>query len=133
MWLYVMRPFVDMFSGDLTFKGFVCLLLCGVWELLVWGLFGGAISRIAALKFTRGEAPDIFGAVRHAGSRILSYSMAPLVALGGAAVFAGQLFVLGLLMRVGVLAMIAGLIWPFVLLLGLLMAILLIGARWAGR
>jgi hypothetical protein len=128
VWIYVTRPFIDMFSADLTFKGFVCLLLCGVWELLVWGLFGGAISRIAALKFTRGEAPDVFGAVRHAGSRILSYSMAPLVALGGAAVFAGQLYVLGLLMRVSFLAMVAGLIWPFVLLLGLLMAILLIGA-----
>ena len=36
---------------------FFFLLLCAIWELLVWGLVGGAITRIAALKFTRDEAP----------------------------------------------------------------------------
>jgi len=128
VWLHVTRPFVDMFRSELTYKGFFCLLLCGIWELLVWGLFGGAISRIAALKFTRGEAPDIFGALRQSGSRILSYSVGPMVALVFSAVFAVQLLVLGLLMNVDILAMIAGFIWPFVLLLGLVMAILLIGA-----
>lgn len=128
LWLHLTRPFIELFRAELTLTGFVCLLLCGVWELLVWGLFGGAISRIAALKFTRGEAPDIFGAVRHSGSRLLSYSMAPLVALAGAAVFAVQLLVLGWIMHLSFLAMLAGLIWPFVLMLGLLMAILLIGA-----
>lgn len=128
LWMSLTRPFVDLFRAELTFTGFICLLLCGVWALLVWGLIGGAISRIAALKFTRGEAPDLFGAVRHSGSRLLSYSTAPLVALAFSAVFAVQLIVLGWIMRLGVLAMIAGLFWPFVLLLGLLMAILLIGA-----
>ena len=42
--------------------------------------------------------------------------------------FAVQLVVLGLLMRLDVFAFLAGLAWPFVLLLGLLMAILLLGA-----
>lgn len=127
LWLHMTRPFIDMFRADLTFTGFVCLVLCGVWELLVWGLFGGAISRSAALKFTRGEAPDIFGAVRHAGSRILSYSMAPLVALGFAALFAFLLTCYGFAMRIEFLAMLGGFFWPFVLLVGLQMAVLLLG------
>jgi hypothetical protein len=54
--------------------------------------------------------------------------MAPLLALAGAAVFGVQLAVLGWIMRLDFLAVIAGFIWPFTLLLGLLMAILLIGA-----
>jgi hypothetical protein len=54
--------------------------------------------------------------------------MAPTLALAGAAVFGIQLAILGAIMRVDFLAMIAGFIWPFTLLLGLLMAILLIGA-----
>src|SRR5262249_19069875 len=120
--------FVDLFARELTPGGFLCLLLCGMWELVVWGLFGGAITRVAALKFTRDEAPDVFHALKHSGSKILSYSAAPMLALAGAAVFSLQLVVLGLFMRVGFFAMIAGIVWPFVLMLGLLMTILLIGA-----
>jgi hypothetical protein len=128
LWLFMARPFIDLFRSELTAIGFLCLLVCGVWELLVWGLIGGAITRIAALKFTRDEAPDILGALAHAASKISSYSLAPLLALGGAAVFGLQLLVLGWFMRLGFFAMLAGFAWPFVLMLGLLMAILLLGA-----
>jgi hypothetical protein len=128
LWLYLTRPFINLFHGDLTPIGFVYFALCGAWELLVWGLFGGAIARIAALKFTRDEAPDLPGALRHALGKLTSYSIAPLLALAGAAVFGIQLAVLGAIMRIDFLAMVAGLAWPFALLLGLLMAILLIGA-----
>jgi hypothetical protein len=128
LWLYMARPFIDLFRSDLTAIGFLCLLLCGIWELLVWGLIGGAITRIAALKFTRDEAPDVLSALAHAASKISSYSLAPLLALGGAAVFGLQLMVLGWLMRFSFFAMLAGFVWPFVLMLGLMMAILLLGA-----
>ncbi|MGD9637281.1 MAG: hypothetical protein AB7U97_28660, partial [Pirellulales bacterium] len=56
LWLYLTRPFINLFHGELTGTGFLYFTLCGVWELFVWGIFGGAISRIAALKFTRDEA-----------------------------------------------------------------------------
>ena len=128
LWLFLTRPFINLFHGDLTPVGFIYFVLCGVWELVVWGLFGGAIARIAALKFTRDEAPDLPGALKHVVSKMTSYSMAPLLALAGAAVFGVQLAVLGWIMRLDFLAMIAGFAWPFTLLLGLLMAILLIGA-----
>jgi hypothetical protein len=128
IWLYLTRPFIELFDGDLTPMGFFFLLLCGVWELLVWGLVGGAITRIAALKFTRDEAPGMFGAVKQAARKLPSYSLPPLVAMAGAAVFAIQLAVVGLAMRLDFLALVAGVFWPLVLLLGLMMAILLIGA-----
>ncbi len=128
LWQYLTRPFMEMFSGDLTARGFVQLLLCCLWALLVWGLFGGAISRIAALKLTRDEAPGFVAALKYAVSKLSSYSLAPMIALAGAGVFAIQLLVLGLVMRLSFFAMLAGLAWGFVLLLGFLMAILLIGA-----
>jgi hypothetical protein len=128
IWLYLTRPFLQIFDPHLTATGFLFLLLCIVWELLVWGLFGGAISRIAALKFTRDEAPGAFAALRHAASKLPSYSLPPLIALAGAAVFAVQLVVLGFVMRLSVLAFLAALTWPFVILLGLMMAVLLLGA-----
>jgi hypothetical protein len=128
IWTYFTRPFIAMFDATLTPVGFLFLLLCGVWELLVWGLFGGAITRIAALKFTRDEAPGLIAALKHAFAKWPSYSLPPLVALAGASVFAIQLVVLGFIMRLDVLAFLAALVWPFVILLGLMMAVLLIGA-----
>lgn len=128
IFLYITRPFIEMFDGRLTFAGFVFLFLCGLWELVVWGLFGGAITRIAALKFTRDEAPGILSALRHAAAKLPSYSLPPLIAMLGTGVFAIQLVILGFMMRLDVLAFLAALAWPFVILLGLLMAILLLGA-----
>jgi hypothetical protein len=51
-----------------------------------------------------------------------------LIALAGTSVFALQLVFVGWMMRLDVLAFIAALVWPFVILLGLMMAILLLGA-----
>jgi hypothetical protein len=127
IWTYFTRPFVAMFEAKSP-TGFLFLLLCGIWELMVWGLIGGAITRIAALKFTRDEAPGLVAALKQSFSKWPSYSLPPMVALAGASVFAIQLFVVGLLMRLSWLAFATALVWPFVILLGLMMAVLLIGA-----
>ncbi|MEX0613948.1 MAG: hypothetical protein WD738_08020 [Pirellulales bacterium] len=128
IWLFFTRPFIDLFRADLTPIGFLFLLLCCVWELLVWGVAAGAITRIAALKFTRDEAPGPLAALKQAARKLPSYSLPPLVALAGAAVFAVQLALVGVLMRLDLLAFVFAILWPFVLLLGLLMAVLLLGA-----
>lgn len=127
IWSYFTHSFVAMFDAK-TPSGFFFAFLCAVWELFVWGLFGGAITRIAALKFTRDEAPGLLAALGHAFSKWPSYSLPPLVALAGAAVFGIQLMILGFIMRLDIFAFLAALIWPFVIMLGLMMAILLIGA-----
>lgn len=127
LWIHMTRPFLDLFDEDLTPAGFGCLLMCGIWEILVWALVGGAITRIAALKLTRGEAPDIVKAIKFAGGFLVSYVSAPLIALLAASLFAGLLALCGLAMRVDVIALLVGLAWPLVLVIGLLMAMLLIG------
>jgi hypothetical protein len=128
LWRYLTRPFTELFHGDLTTGGFLFLLLCCVWELLVWGLIGGAITRIAALRFTRDEVPPLTMGLKQAAMKLPSYSLPPLIALAGTAIFALQLLVLGWMMRLDVLALVAGIFWPFVILLGLMMSILLLGA-----
>ncbi len=128
IWQFLTRPFIEMFHGDHSPTAFLFLFICGLWELFVWGLVGGAITRIAALKFTRDEAPGLVASLKHAARKLPSYGLPPLVALLWAAIFAIQLVIVGLAMRLDFLALVAAIFWPFVLLLGLLMAILLLGA-----
>ncbi len=127
LWNHLTRPFVDLFDKDLTLPGFFCLLLCGVWEILVWGLVGGAITRIAALSLTRSEVPDLWQVIRFAWGSLVSYSLAPLMVMAAAALFAIQLVVLGLGMQLDWLALIAAVLWPLVLVYGLFMALILLG------
>ena len=99
----------------------------------MWGLFGGAITRIAALKFTRDEAPGLIAALKHAFSKWPSYSLPPLVALAGASVFAIQLVVAGIHYADWCAGVSGSARLAVVILLGLMMAVLLIGAWRAGR
>ena len=100
-----------------------------LWTLATWALFGGAITRIAAVQVARGEKIGLREAVRFTLKRILSYLMAPLFPL----VF---VFVLLIFMVVfGVIHMIPvvrrhrrdGLLWPVMLIFGLVMAVTLVG------
>jgi hypothetical protein len=127
LWNHLTRPFVNLFDKDLTLPGFCCLLLCGIWEIIVWGLVGGAITRIAALSLARSEVPDLGQVVRFAGGSLISYSLAPLMVLVATAFFAIQLVVLGLGMQLDWLAFIAAVLWPLVLVYGLFMALILLG------
>jgi hypothetical protein len=127
LWRHLTRPFMLSFDGQVSFTGLWCLLLCGIWEILVWALIGGTISRIAALRLTRGETPDIVQAMRFASRLLLSYCAAPLMALSAAVVFAIFLTLIGSAMRIDVIALLVALGWPLVLFFGFLMALLLIG------
>lgn len=127
LWRHLTRPFFELFDSELSFRGFVCLLTCGIWEVVVWAFVGGTITRIAALVLTRGETPDVGQAARFAARSMVSYSTAPLLALAAAAIFALILAFVGWTMRLDVLAMLAAIAWPIVLFCGFLMAILLIG------
>ncbi len=108
------------------------LYLIGViiWTLVVWGIFGGAISRMAAVQFARNEKISTREALRFTRERWQSFITAPLFPL----VFLGVLtFVLilfglfsGLIPIVGDV-IIAGLLWPIVIVLGLIMAVVLVG------
>ncbi len=101
--------------------------LGGFWNLLVWALFGGAITRIAVMRFGRQEREGMFDAFRFAGRRLLGFVGAPLFALSGVILVMALSYPAGWLMRWDVGVLLTSLVWIFVLLGGLIITILVIG------
>jgi hypothetical protein len=134
-WQLVLRPVreplqstIMLFQGDLSWAVSAVAWTRLLWLLLVWGLFGGAITRIAAVQFARDQNIGLIPALKFAVSRYLSFVSAPLVAVG----FLGVLWLMcataGLLARIPVVGdVLLGLLWIVPLLLGLGMALILIG------
>ena len=50
-----------------------------VWFLLIWSLFGGAISRIAAVHVARDEKISVRQALTFSGGKVLSFVFAPVI------------------------------------------------------
>ncbi len=120
-------PMAGVLRGDLSFGPLLVLLLGTFWMLLVWGFFGGAITRMAAVKLGREEQIGLGEALRHATRRWLSYVSAPLFPLVGVVLIALPLVLMGLLMRTGGGVLLAGVFWFLLLLGSLSITILLLG------
>ncbi len=128
-WMHLGRPVWILFrdgwklrAASLTF-----LVLAILWAMAVWALFGGAISRVAAVQLAADERIGWVAALRFAASKWLSYFAAPLLPLLGVVLVAIPLAVLGLLVRWNFGVLLAGVLWPLALLGGLVMALLLLG------
>jgi hypothetical protein len=102
--------------------------VCGsLWMLLVWGFFGGAITRIAVMRLGREESIGLGSAVRHARQRYGAYVASPLFPLAGAALLGVPLVILGALLRLDWAVPVVGVCWFLALLSGLAVTILLLG------
>ncbi len=104
-----------------------CLLLCGLASLAISAYFGGAITRIAAVQLAADERVSLPAAARHACGKWPSYFVAPLLPLFGIAVAAVPVWLGGLLLNANVGILLAAVIWPLLLIAGLVMALLLLG------
>jgi hypothetical protein len=98
------------------------------WWLVVWSLFGGAVTRSAAVEFARDQNSHLTGAVRFAGNYYLSYLVGPVLTLlavvGVSVLLAGA----GLFSRLPLVGpVLGGLGGGLLLLLGLLLSILVMG------
>jgi hypothetical protein len=93
----------------------------------VWALFGGAVTRVAALQLTREQPLGLRPALDHARSKFGAYFLAPLMPLVGVLIVGFLPWLLGLLMRLDAGVLIAGILWPLVIVAGLLITILLLG------
>lgn len=100
---------------------------------VVFVFVGGAICRCAALEFARNEKPGLFEALHFASDNFRAFLCAPLVPLGLAAFFMFILLAAGLLAAVPwVGELVIGLLFGLILLLGLLIAVMIIGAAAGG-
>lgn len=127
-WQYLSRPFAQMFQGNLNVESLAFLALCGVWAVLVWAFFGGCIARVAAVRLAAGERASWGAMLRHAGTKWRAYVAAPLFPLVTLLFLALPVALAGFLfLRLDWTVLVAGIVWPLLLLAGLLMAVLLLG------
>ncbi|MEX2559967.1 MAG: hypothetical protein WD403_08630 [Pirellulales bacterium] len=126
-WHQLSAPARQLFDLTLTYRGLAFLLLCLLWAAAVWALFGGALTRMAAVQLAREENIGLKPALRYAAGKWRSYLAAPLFPLLGVLLCVLPMLVVGLLMRADAGLLVAAIVWPLMLLGGLLMAILLLG------
>ncbi len=99
-----------------------------LWALIVWSIFGGAITRIAAVQIGSDHKTTVWEALRFSGTRFLSYFSAPLIPLAGIGLLWGVYLLGGLVGRIPHAgSWIVGAFWIVALLFGFLMGLLLVG------
>ena len=126
-WWTLAAPLVHLFHPHLTATALSYLLLRNVWNILVWAFFGGMIARMAAFELTRRESLGIERASSQAVMRLPAHVLAPLIAAAALLLAALPLVVAGIFLRLEVVAWIAGMLWFAILVVGLLLAVLVIG------
>ncbi len=124
----VFEPGLVLFQRDNSWSTIAVAWTQLLWALLVWAVFGGAISRIAAVQFARDEKVPTLTALRFSAKRLLSYLSAPLLPLAGVGAFWLICFLGGLFARIpSVGPAVVGILWGIVLLFGFLMALIMMG------
>jgi hypothetical protein len=132
----LVEPLVKLFSPVIYFFNpkagplvrFYCLLVM-LWTLLVWGFFGGAITRIAVVQVARQEKIGLMEAARFAARKYLSYVSAPLFPLVLVGLLLVLMIIFGYLQMIPIFGdiVVDGLLWGLMILVGLAMAVVLIG------
>ena len=97
------------------------------WFLLVWSIFGTAITRHVALKLVGEDAPGVVGATWFGSRKWLPAFNSVLFVLVGVLALSVPGAILGLAMRTSWGLAIAGAVWPLVLLGAVVLAILVVG------
>jgi hypothetical protein len=107
---------------------FIYCIIFFVIYLSVISIAGGAICRIAALQFARGEKPGLTEALRFSTQRFTSFFVAPLTPIGIIIVPVVFIFILGLIGNIPwVGELIIGISMPLALIAGALITVVLIG------
>lgn len=126
-WQRLSDPVFQIFNADVSWAGLAFYASCALWALAVWSLFGGLISRIAALELARDEKPSLGAAWAHVRPKLPAYFAAPLLPLVG--VLLGVIFLspLGLLLRLDLGSIFVGALWCLALVAGLVFTIFIVG------
>lgn len=132
-WL-IASPFFRAVDPRADARTFTHALLAGLWAVVVWGLIGGAIARVAVVGVTKGERVGLGEAVRFAWRMARPLVGTPLIPLIGVALVGALVAAFGLLYRIpgeaGAVA--AGLLAFLPLLGGLVLTLIVVGlaAAW---
>ena len=121
-------PLVYFFTPGVDFLPRLYFFLVFLWMVLTWSFFGGAITRIAAVQVARGEKIGIMDAINFTVKRIVSYLTAPLFPVGFVLVLVVFAMLFGVIQLIPLLGdFVSGLLWVIPIVLGLLIAVTLVG------
>ncbi len=126
----VVKNVVDYFkaAGWALRHHFIYCIIFFLIYLSVISIAGGAICRIAALQFARGEKPGLTEALRFSTQRFTSFFVAPLTPIGIIIVPVLFIFILGLIGNIPWAGeLIIGISMPLALIAGALITVVLIG------
>lgn len=124
---YLSVPFFTFFDTKAPWDVWWLMLFGSLWTILVWAVFGGALTRMAVVRLGREERAGLQESIGFALERFTSFFGAPLFPLLGILALAIPLWLLGLVMQIPLLGPLLGVLWILVLLVGLGMAILAVG------
>ena len=125
----IVEPAACLFRGNASPAQLADAATRSLWNLVVWSIFGGAISRIAAVQFARDQQIGIRRALAFSASRFFGYVSAPVLPLFGVAILWALCVLGGWIGRIpgGVGEGMLGVLWGLELVFGFLMAVILIG------
>jgi hypothetical protein len=127
VFLRLARPILWMYHTETSLRGFSFYLLGTLWTLAVWSFAGGVITRIAAVELGREEPASIRRTFRLALRRWFDLFTAPLYPVLGTFIIALLCIPVGLLLwSSDAGAIVAALLWFFVLLGAIVTALLLL-------
>ena len=113
--------------SDLGRRAFVHAVLAALWSVVVWGLIGGAISRVAVVGLIQGERVGVRNALRFAVRKAVPLVGAPLIPVLGIITITTLMAGFGLLYRFPGGSVVAGALAFLPLIGGLLLTLIVIG------
>ena len=134
MTLGVVEPIRTLVSvNESSFARNVDAFLRLLWFMLVWGIFGGALTRMAIFEFVKDERLGMITAVRYSVGKIIDFLSAPLVPIGGTLCLLLLSAMIGLLGRIpSVGPQIVAVLWflPMIFSVGIVIMLIGVGAGW---
>jgi hypothetical protein len=122
------EPFYRVFRREMTLRSAAYYVFVSLWSLAIWAFAGGIITRRAVVEFGVEETPSFLESVRFAARRYLWYLLAPLYPLSGVLLLMLPVAGLGFIAWLHDFGFVlAGILWIFVILAGVIAAWLLAG------
>ncbi len=124
-----LTPIVELLNPNTGSYTRAYLLLIVLWTLATWAFFGGAITRMAAVELAGKDSVTVKESMQFVTRRYVSYLLGPLVPLILVFVLVIVSAIFGLLHMIPFVGdiFVSGLFWPVMILIGLGMALLLVG------
>ncbi|MFI4851312.1 MAG: hypothetical protein ACIAZJ_19535 [Gimesia chilikensis] len=121
------RPVLTLFETGASWSALAYATTQLLWAVIVWAIFGGAITRIAAIQFAQDDHIGCRAAVGFSLKRILSLVSAPLLPFAGMGFFWVLCLLIGLFGNIpGAGGVIVSLLWGLAFLFAFVLTLILL-------